>query len=249
MEGIFISDISYPEAKERIGPDTIVMLPIGGGSKEHGAHLPMGTDLYVTNKVAEKVVERFPVLCLPTLPYSYFPAFVDYAGSVSIRAEHVIHFVRDILLSFVRFGVKKFVILDGGVSTRIPMQLLCTELHNDCGVLVALTNVSGLGKEVSDAVCRQRKGGHGDEGETSCMLYINDGLVDMSKAVEEYLPEIKGAFANGAQKVFVPKKMTTPHGINGNSTLATKEKGEQIIDAMADDVVTFLEAFREYRDE
>lgn len=248
MKGEFISDLKYPEAKALINSETIVVLPIGGGSKEHGDHLPMGTDLYVTNKVAEMLVERFPVLCLPTLPFSYFPAFVDYAGSVSIEATHVIDFVKDILLSFVRFGVKKFVLLDGGVSTRIPMQILCTTMHNDYGVNVALTNISGLGKETELTVCEQKRGGHGDEGETSCMLYINDKLVDMSKAVEEYLPDVPCATVNGIQKVYLPRKMTTPHGVNGNSTLATRDKGEKIINAMVDDLVAFLEVFRDYKD-
>ncbi len=247
MKGAYISDITYPEAKKLINEETIVILPIGGGSKEHGDHLPMGTDLYVTNKVASLVVERFPALCLPTVPYSYFPAFVDYAGSVSIEAEHVIEYIKDILLSFVRFGVKKFLLLDGGVSTRIPMQILCLKMLTDYGVHVALTNVSGVGKEAELEVCSQKQGGHGDESETSCMLYINEKLVDMSKAVEEYLPSVRGTVSNGVQKVYLPRKMTTPHGINGNSTLATSEKGEKIINAMADDIVAFLEAFKEYR--
>jgi len=247
MKGTYIADIPYPKAKELIYSDTIVMLPIGGGSKEHGDHLPMGTDLHVTNKVAELIVEKFPVLCLPTLPYSYFPAFVDFEGSVNVQATHVINFVKDILLSFVRFGVKKFLILDGGVSTQIPMKLLCTAMNNEYGVKVALTNVLGLGKEVENEVCEQQRGGHGDESETSCMLYINDKLVDMRKAVEEYMPILPGTVVNGIDKVYFPSKMTTPTGINGDSTLATYEKGEKIIQAMANDVVAFLEFFKDYK--
>ncbi|WP_432408878.1 hypothetical protein [Wukongibacter sp. M2B1] len=40
MRGIHISDITYARCKEVITNDTIIVLPIGGGSKEHGDHLP-----------------------------------------------------------------------------------------------------------------------------------------------------------------------------------------------------------------
>ena len=37
--------------------------------------------------------------------------------------------------------------------------------------------------------------------------------------------------------------MCTPHGINGNSTLATKEKGQKILEAMVDGICTFLDTY------
>lgn len=247
MKGTFIQDITYEQARDLINEDTIVMLPMGGGSKEHGNHLPMGTDFYVTEWVARQVTERFPLVCLPTLPYAHFPAFIDWKGSVSIEAVNSINFVKDVLLSFARHGVKKFVILDGGISTRPPMIILATMMNNDYGVKVAVTNVAGLGKEVHDAVCRQERGGHGDEGETSCMLYINESLVHMDKTVEEYSEILEGTVKNGIQKVYLPARMATPSGTNGNSTLATRDKGEKILNAMVDDLLVFLEAFAKYQ--
>lgn len=243
MRGTLIQDMTFEQVNALINEDTIVMLPIGGGSKEHGNHLPMGTDYYVTDWVARQVVERFPLVCLPTLAYAHFPAFINWKGSVSVEATNFINFVKDILLSFVRCGVKKFVILDGGISTRPPMIILATIMNNDYGVKVAVTNVAGLGKEVHDAVCEQARGGHGDESETSCMLFINDSLVHMDKTVEEYTEMITGTMKNGVQKVYLPIRMSTPTGTNGNSTLATKAKGEKILHAMVDDLIVFLEAF------
>ncbi len=241
--GVFIQDLTFEQVDQLVNEDTIVMLPIGGGSKEHGNHLPMGTDYFVTDWVARQVTGRFPLVCLPTLPYAHFPAFVDWKGSVSVEATNFINFVKDILLSFVRFGVKKFVILDGGVSTRPPMIILATMMNNDYGVKVAVTNVAGLGKEVHDQVCQQQRGGHGDESETSCMLYINDTLVRMDRTVEEYAEVLPGTIVNGVQKVYVPMKMSTPTGTNGNSTLASKSKGEKILNAMVVDLLVFLEGF------
>lgn len=106
MKGTFIKEITYPECCEQINENTVIVLPIGGGSKEHGSHLPMGTDYYVTDYLAAELTRRCEVVTLPTLPFAYFPAFVGWKGSVHIEAENFMRYVEDILCSFVRFGVK-----------------------------------------------------------------------------------------------------------------------------------------------
>ncbi len=247
MKGIKLKEITHKQCKPLLNEDAIVVLPIGGGVKEHGSHLPLGTDFFVTDFIAEKVVERNEVLLLPTLPYAYFPAFVDWEGSVSIQADNFIAYVKDIILSFQKFGVKKFLIIDGGVSTQQPLIILSRTLFNEYGIHVALTNILGLGREVEKEICQQKQGGHGDETETSCMLHINEKLVKMEETCEEYTTPAPGCSVNGILKVYMPGKMDTKSGINGNSTLATKEKGEKVLNAMIDDICNFLDNFRNFR--
>lgn len=56
--GYFISQLTYEQLNPLLNEDSVVVLPIGGGSKEHGNHLPMGTDFYVTDYVASEVTKR-----------------------------------------------------------------------------------------------------------------------------------------------------------------------------------------------
>ncbi|MCA9906122.1 MAG: creatininase family protein, partial [Anaerolineae bacterium] len=124
MKGIRLSEITWKEAIDIIPQYPVVMLPIGGGTKEHGPHLPLGTDQMVVDELARRVVEAAPVLLLPTLAYAYYPAFVDWEGSVSIEARNFTAFVGDIVRSMYRHGCRKFLILDGGVSTHPPLKTL-----------------------------------------------------------------------------------------------------------------------------
>ena len=241
--GYFIKELTYEQCQPLLNKDTVVVLPIGGGSKEHGDHLPMGTDYMVTDWIAQQVTNRCDVVTLPTLPYAYFPAFIKWKGSVSIDYENFIAYVRDILMSFIRFGVCKFLIIDGGVSTHPPLILLAQTLNNEFDVKVAVTDVRFLAKETEDALCEQSGGGHGDESETSTMLYIREELVHMEKATEEYTSSLSGSVVNGKVKVYVPNRMCTPKGTNGNSTFASKEKGEKILFAMVDAIEEFLSSF------
>ena len=65
----------------------------------------------------------------------------------------------------------------------------------------------------------------------------------MDKTVEEYFERMPGAFKNGVQRVAVFGYADSPTGSNGNSTLATKEKGERMMQAKVDDLVEFLTHF------
>ncbi len=242
--GIKLAEISYLEAKELLNDkERVVMLPCGGGTKAHGPHLPLGTDQYVIEWMADRITERAPVLTLPNLSYAYFPAFVDWAGSVTLSPNTFMNCVKEIFISYIRFGIRKFFILDGGITSHAPLVIVSSELANDYGARVAVSSWFGLGQEMEEKCCEQLKGGHADETETSCMLYIQPNLVQMNKCVEEYCSSVEGAHVNGIKKLHISAKMETPHGVCGNSKLATREKGRSVLEAKVNDIVYFLEHF------
>jgi creatinine amidohydrolase len=244
MRGVRLSELTWEQAAEASGRYPVAVLPIGAGTKEHGPHLPCGTDLMVVEELARRVVEAAPVLLLPALAYGFFPAFVDWPGSVSIRPKYFAGMVADIVRSLARHGTKKFLLLDGGVSTHPPLRTLSYELHNELGVRVAITNIVALGHEARRAVAEQESGGHADEIETSCMLVIRPDLVRMDRAVKEIDPALPGTRGEDSVRKFtLAGKMATPGGVNGDPTLATAVKGERVLAAMAQDIVTFLRDF------
>lgn len=245
MKGVKLAELTWEEAAKAFKDYTIVVLPIGGATKEHGYHLPCGTDYLIIEDLAARIVETTPVILLPTIPYAYYPAFIDWPGSISVQAQNFIAFVEDIIKSLTRHGIKKFLILDGGVSTQPPLKILSSDLHNELGVLVAVTNLAETGREVREAICEQERGGHADEAETSMMLAINGELVQMDKAVEDYRETIPGmSGVAGVEKITMGRKVTTKSGVNGNATLATAAKGEKLLEAHTADIIAFLKHFQ-----
>ncbi|MCK5735175.1 MAG: creatininase family protein [Spirochaetaceae bacterium] len=246
MKGTKLWEKTWDEAEKILNKDSIVVLPIGGGSKEHGRHLPLGTDMMVVDEIASRLLEQTDIILLPTLNYAFYPAFINWPGSISIESDNFRKFAGDIIESIARFGVVKFMILDGGISTHYPLTILSYELFNKLGIKVAVTDISGLGKEVGEEICEQESGGHADESETSCILIIRPDLVKMDKAVKEYGTSVPGTFSSaGVKKITLKTGMTTKNGAHGDPTLATKEKGELIIKAMTDDLLVFLKGFSE----
>lgn len=244
MKGVRLSELTWQEAAAAVKTHPVAVIPVGAGTKEHGPHLPCGTDLMVVEELARRVVETCPIILMPSLAYGYFPAFIEFPGSVSLQPETFMGVVGDIVRSLARHGTKKFLLLDGGVSTFPPMRTLAMQLHNELGIQVAVTNILGLGAEIEKEISKQVSGGHADEMETSNMLFIRPDLVKMERAVSEVIPAIPHARGKGGvQKVYVAGRMTTQSGINGDATLAKRDKGEKMLAAMAQDIIDFCNEF------
>ena len=154
--------------------------------------------------------------------------------------------MREIFISFIRHGVRKFLIVDFGFSTFFPLVTVSTSLNNEFGAKVAITRSAGLGDDVRKSMLKQKRGGHACEHESSHMIYIREDLVHMENAVEEYREQLPGTIKNGVERIYFSNRMETEHGVNGNAKLATKEKGEAILNAMVDDLLVFLEAFQKF---
>ena len=87
QKGIVLSDLTWPEAEKALKADTIVVIPIGAESKEHGPHLKLKNDSILADYFKRKVLERADVVVAPTVNYHYYPAFVEYPGSTTLRLE------------------------------------------------------------------------------------------------------------------------------------------------------------------
>ena len=83
------------------------ILPIGAGSKQHGLHLPMATDQIFARYFARALADRIDALIWPTLSYGAYPAFVAYAGSVSLSSRTFQAAVTEIADALVGFGASR----------------------------------------------------------------------------------------------------------------------------------------------
>jgi creatinine amidohydrolase len=107
------------------------------------------------------------------------------------------------------------------------------------GIILRFTNILTAAAEAEKAVSRQEGGTHADEIETSMMLYIDPASVDMKKAVKDYQPGTGGltrdAKATGTY---------SPTGIYGDPTLATREKGKRVVEALVSAIVKDIDDLR-----
>src|SRR6185436_15747601 len=63
--GVWLEELTWHEAKARFDADAVVVIPIGAAAKAHGAHLPLKTDALTARALAQKLIERLPVVAAP----------------------------------------------------------------------------------------------------------------------------------------------------------------------------------------
>jgi creatinine amidohydrolase len=236
--GILLEDLTWPEAEKVLGPETIVVIPIGAESKEHGPHLKLKNDWLIAEYLKQRVLERADVVVAPTVNYHFYPAFIEYPGSTTLRLETARDLMVDICRSLARYGPRRFYALNTGVSTVRALTPAVDILAGE-GIVLRFTNMLTIGGDVERQLTQEEGGTHADEVETSLMLYIAPKTVEMKKAVKDYHPGQGGLTRN-------PNGPGTysATGIYGDPTLATRQKGERLIHAMVEGIVAEIEELR-----
>jgi creatinine amidohydrolase len=236
---MLLEDLTWVQAEQRLGPSTVVVVPIGAASKEHGPHLLLKNDWLLAEYFKKRVIEAASVVVAPTIGYSFYPAFLEYPGSISLRLETARDLVIDTCRSLAAHGPRRFYALNTGVSTVRALAPAAAALARE-GILLGYTDLEKVLGPVEREVGRQVGGSHADEIETSMMLVIAPETVDMTKAVKDYDPNGQGGLTRrpGGPATY------SPTGIWGDPSLATREKGEKVVAAMVAGVLADIEALR-----
>jgi len=237
--GVRLEDLTWVEAEKVLTSDAVVVLPLGAESKEHGPHLKLGNDYLMAQYLAARVREKASVVVAPTINYNYYPAFLEYPGSTSLSLETARDLVVDVCRGLARFGPRRFYVLNTGVSTVRALQPAADALAAD-GTLMRYTDLLKAMAPVERRVATQEGGTHADELETSMMLYIAPESVDMSKAVKDYRPGGGGLTRDPNKKDAV----YSASGVWGDPTLATREKGKVLTEALVDAILAEIEELR-----
>jgi creatinine amidohydrolase len=227
-KAILIENKTWVDAQALLTDSTIVVIPLGAAAKEHGPHLLLKNDFLIAEYLKERIAKTEKVVIYPTLNYHFYPAFLEYPGSTSLRLETASDLLIDVCRIISAHGPKKFYILNTGVSTLVPLKIATEKLAKQ-GILMTFTDILTVAKEAESKVKQEKAGTHADEIETSMMLYMAPQTVDMKKAVKD-IPEKDAP----GPLTLIPTTTGhySPSGIFGDATLATREKGEIIVEAM-----------------
>ena len=238
-KGWLLEKLTWVEAESVLAPTTVVVIPLGAAAKEHGPHLRLNNDWTIAQYLVGRVLDDTPVIVTPTVGYHYYPAFTEYPGSVTLRLETARDLVIDICESLSAFGPRRFYALNTGVSTVRALEPAAAALAQR-GVLLRYTDIQAVGRAAVDSIRQQAGGTHADEIETSLMLYIAPQSVDMRKAARDYHPG-----SGRLTRTSGPEGIYSPTGIYGDATLASRDKGRAIADAMTRGILDEIARLRE----
>ena len=236
---VLLETLSWDEAEKILTPNTVVVIALGAESKEHGRHLQLNNDFLMAEYLKKRVLDAAPqnVVVAPTINYSFYPAFLEYPGSTSLSVDTARAMITDIVHSLAHYGPHRFYILNTGISTLRPLEQAASDLAKD-GIVLHYTDLTR--DDPVEKKVRQSGGTHADEIETSMMLYIAPESVRMKKAARDLNPHQPGGLTRDPQG----KGTYSPSGAWGDPTLATREKGQAVVESLVATILKDIEDLR-----
>lgn len=219
-----------------------VLIPLGS-CEQHSYHLPIDTDTYAVRTVCERAAllgREVPILVADVCAVGFSPHHMSFPGAITLKLETFLAVVRDAVESIHHHGFDRIIIVNGHGGNIAPLFSVATELTTR-GKPVAVV----LWWHLIQEECRRlREGplplpGHACELETSVGLYLRPDAVDMKAALSNpndtmpYALNLQTDFLREYGATFPPVFTRASHGLHGDPTPATAEKGRQIVEAVA----------------
>ena len=225
-------------------PATVVLQPIAA-IEQHGPHLPIAVDTTIVCGVLGSALERLdrdiPALCLPPLCYGKSNEHVGFPGTITLSAATLLATLGEVCDSLHASGFRKIALVNGHGGQPQVVEIAARdahERHRDLEVFpLFVWRVPHCAGELFPA--RENELGiHAGAAETALMLALAPETVHMDRAVDEYprgLPGTGSLLSMEGERPFawLTHELSTS-GVLGAPTLATRARGERLLDSLAD---------------
>ena len=187
---VFLGEMTDPEVEAFLQSHRTVIVPVGS-TEQHGPHAPLSTDVLIPVEVARRVAPRVGALVAPSVNYSLSYPHVGFTGVVHIRIPTFMALIEDVAVSLAEIGFERIVFLNGHYDNTYAIAYACANAADRLpkGARAFPVNYwDGMTPAEAADFFDPSNGLHANRGETSAVLAINPGLVDMDRANEEFPP-------------------------------------------------------------
>ncbi|MBE7555781.1 MAG: creatininase family protein [Anaerolineales bacterium] len=170
--------LSQPEAEARLQASRLAVLA-PGSIEQHGPHLPLGTDAFAADVLAEEVARKLGAVLVPLPLVGVSPYHLSWAGSLSFKPQTFIAVVEDICECLARHGVEKVLFVNWHEGNTPTVRLAGDSIQRkfNLRVVVAESHI------ITNKLFGERaKLTHAGNMETAAVLMYDPSLVDLSKA-------------------------------------------------------------------
>jgi creatinine amidohydrolase len=222
-----IEEMTSNEFAEAVERDPVVILPIGA-TEAHGPHLPLGTDSFQPEAIADTVAQKVNGLVAPAIKYGQHSSTRNLPGTIGITSSTLRAIIVDVLESLHRNGIRKIVIISGH-SGSIHMAMVkdaCEDVVRRYQMDVIFLADYDIGKHVQEEIGADPGDGHGGMMETSRIMAIRPDLVPKNRT--------KGEFVSAGYAVVSDPERCYPQGFVGNAAKANAQAGKRLNDYITD---------------
>ena len=218
----------------------VAVLP-WGATEAHNYHLPYGTDIYESQRIAEEAASiawqrGARVIVLPTVPFGVNTGQLDIPLTINMNPSTQLAVFRDVVESLEVQGIPKLAILNGHGGNDFKQMI--RELQGATEVFVCTVNWWTVldGKQFFE-----QPGDHGGELETSLMMHLKPELVFLDQAGDgRTVPFRVQALREGWAWAPREWRRATADTGSGDPSRASAAKGADFFTAVTQKIAGFL---------
>jgi creatinine amidohydrolase len=241
-----LDELTWTEVAEQAGAQPIVLVPIGA-TEAHGPHLPLGTDVFLSEELAARAQRALdergrPSLIAPSLAYSVTEFGAPFSGTVSLEPAAASALLVGVCCGLVRTGLARICLVNSHLEAAhvAVLRAAVAEVKARCGATVAFPDHTERrwARTLSD---EYKKGNcHAGRYETALLLGARPELVRREVASglapnpSDFLAAVRGGAGTFVQA-------GGPEAYFGDPARATLSEGEELFGRLVGMVVTTVE--------
>jgi len=252
VQQYLLGDLAWPDAEKAVESDKVILLPLGS-LEQHGPHLPLDTDSVTASEICKRIGQKLPdqVVVMPTIHYTPAEISMGFSGTVDIRPNVFIDYLYDVCSSMIKHGFRRIIMVSGHGLNPPFMNIVSQMVTSRNDAICAGAAYFDFAHDKARKIVSH--GAHACEFETSILLALRPENVQMSKARRDWnvymgLKDSKYVWRNFIDRspiYFIDRlDRFSEAGIIGDPTKATRAKGEELMDAIVEDMVEFVKEFQ-----
>lgn len=238
---MLLANMTQPEAEEALGRGTAVL--VTGSIEQHGGHLPLGTDAFAALTIGLRVGERMEAPVLPLSPVGVAPYHLSWPGSLSVSPDTLASLMVDICEGLAHAGVERVIVVNWHEGNSAAIRVAADRVQQELPlrVIVAESHVitNGLFPDEMEFT-------HAGSMETAAILVHDPSLVRIDELTEgDSVDQGTEGHALFRRRDVFPIlknfKEVAATGWYGTPEAITEQRAREIIDAVAEHIVSSVE--------
>jgi creatinine amidohydrolase len=242
-KSVMWKELTAADLRDKARADAVVLLPVGS-MEQHGPHLPVGVDTFLSEGVArataEAIAGEMQIVVAPTLWCGMAEHHMALGGTFTFDIPTYRAVLLCLLSSLARHGFRRVLIINGHGGNIHALAAFVPDLTRETGLAVRVVTPYDPAKPAMAKILEDQDGvHHACEAETSMMMVIAPGTVRRDKLPEAHGP-MHWTLSPPSVARFRSFRDATPSGVIGDARRASAEKGGKLIAACRDTLIAVL---------
>jgi creatinine amidohydrolase/Fe(II)-dependent formamide hydrolase-like protein len=260
---LLLQEMTWTDVRDYLKSSDMIIIPLGS-TEQHGPHLPLGTDFYLSLDTAKAISARTGVVVAPVVMAGYSLYHSGFPGTLSLKPETLEEVLYETAVMLVKYGFRRIMFFNYHGGNNVVQEKVVYRINQTTEATAIAIGYGGPIQKLED---QEFFDWHAGIEETSMILYFEPKLARMERAekpIIRFTPQMEKLRELGKEtpgllvaweSLFGTPAETKKGGSsaelssNGIWCLSDPNKGrpeigEKIVQGMVDQAVKFIEAWK-----